>query len=166
MRLNDQIRISPVRLIDENNNQVGIVDLVDAKNKAFEAGLDLVEIAPEATPPVCRVMDFGKYLFEQKRKTKQSQKKQHKIVLKEIRLRPKIDPHDLETKVNHARKFIEKGYKVQFTMMFRGREMLHIDQANEIMEQVLGELGEAAKLERPSIRQGRRMTMVVVPQNH
>lgn len=128
---------------------------------ARDKGLDLVEVSPTAEPPVCRIMDFGKWLYEQKRKNKQSHKKQHTVVLKEIRLRPKIDQHDLKIKVNHAIKFIEKGHKVQFTMLFRGREMMFVNRGYEIMEEVLATMEECAKLERAAKMLGRRMTMVV-----
>lgn len=108
-------------------------------------------------------MDFGKYLYEQKRKDKLAHKKQHNVVLKEIRLRPKIDPHDLGIKVKHAQQFIEKGHKVQFTMMFRGREMMHVDHGHELMGEVLQMLGDEVKVERPAKMLGRRLTLVVVP---
>ena len=150
-------------MIDENNNQVGIIETHEAKGLARDAGLDLVEVSPNAEPPVCRIMDFGKWLYEQKRKTKQNQKKQHSLPLKEIRLRPKIDDHDRDIKVNHAIKFLEKGHKVQFTMLFRGREMMHIDLGHQIMEEILETLQGCAKLERGAKRMGRRMTMVVTP---
>ena len=130
---------------------------------AREAGLDLVEVSPNAEPPVCRIMDYGKWLYEQKRKVKQAHKKQHTVVLKEIRLRPKIDDHDREIKINHALKFLEKGYKVQFTMLFRGREMIHVDHGHEIMEEILEIFQERAKIERPAKMAGRRMTMVITP---
>jgi translation initiation factor IF-3 len=125
--------------------------------------LDLVEVSPFAEPPVCRIMDYGKWLYEQKRKVKKNQKKQHVTTLKEIRLRPKIDNHDRDIKMEHARKFLEKGHKVQFTMLFRGREMMHIDRGFEIMEEILAMLEDVAKLERGAKRAGRRMTMVVTP---
>ena len=131
--------------------------------QAREVGLDLVEVSPNAEPPVCRIMDFGKYLYEQKRKNKQSHKKQHNVTLKEIRLRPKIDSHDLDIKVNRAIKFVEKGHKVQFTMLFRGREMMHIENGNTLMQNVVDRLGDTVKIERPSKMLGRRMTLVVVP---
>ena len=161
--MNERIRISPIRLIDEENNQVGIIETHEAKGLARDAGLDLVEVSPNAEPPVCRIMDFGKWLYEQKRKTKQNQKKQHSLPLKEIRLRPKIDDHDREIKVNRAMKFLDKGHKVQFTMLFRGREMMHIELGHKIMEEILETLQTCAKLERGAKRMGRRMTMVVAP---
>ena len=130
---------------------------------ARDAGLDLVEVSPNAEPPVCRIMDYGKWVYEQKRKNKQSHKKQHTTSLKEIRLRPKIDDHDRDIKVNHAIKFLQKGHKVQFTMLFRGREMAHVDLGNKIMDEILETIGEQAKLERGAKMAGRRMTMVVGP---
>lgn len=135
----------------------------EALTRAQEVGLDLVEVAPTSTPPVCRIMDYGKYLYEQKRKVKLSQKKQHTVVLKEIRLRPKIDDHDRDIKVGHAAKFLEKGNKVQFTMLFRGREMVHIEQGYTIMNQIIETLQEQGKLERKAQMLGRRMTMVLAP---
>ena len=161
MRINDSIRVTPVRLIDDNNNQLGIIETHKGIAMARDKGMDLVEVSPTAEPPVCRIMDFGKWLYEQKRKNKQSNKKQHTVVLKEIRLRPKIDQHDLQIKVNHAIKFIEKGHKVQFTMLFRGREMMFVNRGYEIMEEVLATMEECGKLERAAKMLGRRMTMVV-----
>jgi translation initiation factor IF-3 len=131
--------------------------------QAKEAGLDLVEVSPTAEPPVCRIMDFGKWLYEQKRKQKQNVKKQHTVTLKEIRLRPKIDNHDRDIKIDHAKKFLEKGHKVQFTMLFRGREMVYADRGLEIMNEILETLEETAKLDREPQKLGRRMTMVVTP---
>ena len=128
-----------------------------------EASLDLVEIVPASKPPVCRIMDFGKFLYEQKQKEKKSHKKQHNVVVKEIRLRPKIDKHDLNTKLSHARKFIEKGNRVQFTMLFRGREMLHVEQGREIMAQIVELMEDTVKIDRHPNMMGRRMIMTVVP---
>ncbi|MCD6174976.1 MAG: translation initiation factor IF-3 [Planctomycetes bacterium] len=164
LRVNERIRTSPIRLIDENNNQVGLVDVKDAQFKAHNLGLDLVEVSPNAEPPVCRIMDYGKHLYEQKRKTKLSQKKQHVVSLKEIRLRPKIDDHDRDIKINRAAKFLDKGHKVQFTMLFRGREMMHVDRGREIMNEVTETLAEKSKVERRPVMLGRRMTMVVSPE--
>ncbi|AQT69051.1 Translation initiation factor IF-3 [Anaerohalosphaera lusitana] len=135
-------------------------------SRARDAGLDLVEVAPNSKPPVCKVMDFGKWLYEQKKKNKQSQKKQHVVHLKEVRLRPKIDPHDLGIKVKKARKFLEKGDKVQFSMLFRGREMIHVDHGHEMMKDILETIEDLAKVERPPKMAGRRLTMVVAPDGH
>lgn len=150
-----------MRLIDQDNNQVGVVGLTEAKSLAKDAGLDLVEISPNSEPPVCRIMDFGKFLYEQKRKDKQANKKQHIVSLKEIRLRPKIDKHDLMIKVDHARKFIEKGHKVQFTMLFRGREMLHVDIGRALMDSVVEGMEDIAKVDRNTAMHGKRMTIVL-----
>ncbi|NLK41558.1 MAG: translation initiation factor IF-3 [Planctomycetes bacterium] len=163
LRINERIRISPVRLVDENNQQVGVVPVTEALERAREAGLDLVEVSPTSSPPVCRIMDYGKYLYQQKRKIKQNLKKQHTVVLKEIRLRPKTDDHDRDIKLNQAEKFLEKGHKVQFTMLFRGREMMHQQQAQETMNYIIQALQDKAKPERPPVLLGRRMTMVLVP---
>ncbi len=150
-------------MIDEQDNQVGIVNTHDALSQAREAGLDLVEVSPNAEPPVCRIMDFGKWLYQQKRKQKQNQKRQHAVTLKEIRLRPKIDDHDRGIKVEHAIKFLEKGHRVQFTMLFRGREMMHMEHGFKIMSEIAETLAACSKIEREPKRMGRRMTMVMAP---
>ena len=152
-----------MRLIDENNAQAGIVEKREALLRAQDAGLDLVEVAPTSEPPVCRIMDYGKHLYEQKRKIKLSQKKQHVVSLKEIRLRPKIDDHDRNIKIEHAAKFLEKGNKVQFTMLFRGREMMHVEHGFELMTEVVEMLKESGKVERSPQKLGRRITMVMGP---
>jgi len=130
---------------------------------ARDIGLDLVEVSPNADPPVCRIMDYGKWLYEQKRKNKQSNKRQHSVILKEIRLRPKIDDHDRDIKIKRAFKFLDKGFKVQFTMLFRGREVMHFEHGFEIMEEILQTVNKVAKIERPAKKAGRRITMVVTP---
>jgi translation initiation factor IF-3 len=150
-------------LIDAENQQLGIVDTGEALSKAREAELDLVEVSPTAEPPVCRIMDYGKYLYEIKRKEKIAQKKQHVAVLKEIRMRPKIDPHDEGVKVNQVRGFLEKGHKVQLTIQFRGREMVYLEQGRQLMQDVLAKLEDVAKVEKPSSLLGKRMTMVISP---
>ena len=139
------------------------MSISDALEQAKQAELDLVEIAPEGTPPVCRIMDFGKYLYALKRKEKQNMKKQHVVTLKEIRLRPKTDPHDCETKINHAREFFKKGHKVQFTMMFKGREMMHVDLGQAMMNKIVTSLEDVSKVEHPASVLGKRMTVVMVP---
>jgi translation initiation factor IF-3 len=133
--------------------------------RARSAGLDLVEVAPTSNPPVCRIMDYGKWLYQQKRRLRDAHKKhQHHVpTLKEIRLRPETDKHDLDIKLNHAREFLEKGHKVQFTMFFRGRQMLHRDQGYEILEGIAESLQELSKIERPGSMSGRRMTLLLVP---
>ena len=160
-RANEQIRISPVRLIDEHGEQVGIVETYEALDRAREAGLDLVEMAPNARPPVCRIMDYGKWKYSQKKKHK---KHTHEQQLKEVRMRPKTDSHDRMIKLNRARRFFKKGDKVQFTMQFRGRERFHREIAYEIFDGVVKELGEdRVKMEQRPNMEGRRMTMVLSP---
>ncbi len=136
-----------------------------AMGKAREAGLDLVEVAPTSDPPVCRIMDYGKYLYEQKRKLREGHKKSrhHTAVLKEIRLRPETGRHDLDIKLKHARQFLEKGHKVQFTMFFRGRQMLHKDRGYEMLNSIAELMQDLAKVERPGKISGRRMTLLLVP---
>ncbi len=124
-----------------------------------------MEVAPTSAPPVCRIMDYGKWQYDQKRKIREAHKKnvRHTAALKEIRLRPETDKHDLDIKVNHAREFLEKGHKVQFTMFFRGRQMLHRDHGYEVLEQITASLEDLAKIERPARMSGRRMTLLLVP---
>jgi translation initiation factor IF-3 len=157
--------VPSVRLIDEANAQIGIVATDEALTRAREAGLDLVEVSPTSDPPVCRIMDYGKWLYQQKRKLREAHKKhtQHATTLKEIRLRPEIDKHDLEVKLKHAHEFLEKGHKVQFTVLFRGRQILHQDLGRGVLEQMTTTLEELAKIERSPIMTGRRMVMVLVP---
>ncbi len=152
-----------MRLIDQDNNQAGIVRLIDAIEMAHQSGLDLVEVSPNVEPPVCRIMDYGKWLYEQKRKTKLSKKKQHVVTTKEVRLRPEIGDNDLEVKVNQARKFLEKGDKVQFTLRFKGREVMHSGQSMELMNGVRDTLADISKVDRTPIMMGRRMIMIIVP---
>jgi len=127
------------------------------------AGLDLVEVSPLSEPPVCRIMDYGKWLYQQKRKERNSHKKQHAVIMKEIRMRPEIEQHDKEIKVNRALKFIEKGHRVQFTIFFRGREMRHLDHGYQLMDEIAEMLEKVAKVERPSRMAGKRMTLLLVP---
>lgn len=154
-----------VRLIDESNNQIGIVSLGEALSRAREVGMDLVEVAPTSDPSVCRIMDYGKWLYQQKRRIRETHKKsqRHTATLKEIRLRPETDKHDLEIKLNHAREFLQKGHQVQFTMFFRGRQMLHKDHGYAVLEQITQLLEDLARIERPSRMSGRRMTLLLVP---
>ena len=152
-----------MRLIDQNNEQHGVVKFFQAIEMANEAGMDLVEISPNTEPPVCKIMDYGKWLYEQKRKLKASKKKQHVVTTKEIRLRPEIGDNDLNVKVGQAQKFLEKGDKVQFTLRFRGREMMHANQGRDLMESVRYRLEEVSKVDRTPLMQGRRMIMILVP---
>jgi translation initiation factor IF-3 len=167
LRLNEQIRVSQVRLIDQSNEQVGIIKMAEALAMARESGLDLVEVAPNNDPPVCRLMDFGKWKYDQKKKAHKAKVKQHQVVLKEIRLRPKTDAHDRQFKLKRARQFLAEGDKVQFTMLFRGREMMHLDLAVGKFNGIVAELSDIAKVEMAPKKMGRRMTMVMAPdQSH
>ena len=163
--MNGGVKAESVRLIDESDNQVGIINTSEALNRARDAGLDLVEVAPNSDPPVCRIMDYGKWVYEQKRRSRESHKKtqKHVATLKEIRLRPETDKHDLAIKVKHAQEFLEKGHKVQFTVFFRGRQMLHKDHGYNLLTEITVTLEELAKVERPAIMSGRRMTMMLIP---
>jgi len=148
-----------VRLIGADGEQVGVIKTVDALTMASDQGLDLVEVASGATPPVCKIMDFGKYKYKQSKKDKSTKKKQHVINVKEIRFRPKIEEHDFSFKVGHARKFLEKGNKVKATVLFRGREMAHQEFAHRLLERMALDLEDIAKIERDPIMEGRIMTM-------
>ena len=164
LRINGGIRADKVRLVDAENNQVGIVERLFALEKSREANLDLVEVSPTSDPPVCRIMDYGKWVYEQKRKVREARKKTHHAGgLKEVRLRPETDAHDIEIKVKHAREFIEKGHKVQFTLIFRGRQMLHKDKGAEVLSKIVESLGDVAKVDRSNEMMGKRMTLVVAP---
>lgn len=154
-----------MRLISEDGEQLGVLPIKEAMDRAGGLGLDLVEISPNSRPPVCRIMDYGKWLYEQKRKTREAHKKssRHTATLKEIRLRPETDKRDLEMKLNHGRAFLEKGHKVQFTMFFRGRQMLHRDRGYAVLEEITESLQDMAKIERPARMAHRRMTLLLVP---
>jgi translation initiation factor IF-3 len=144
---------------------LGIVNATEALNRAREAGLDLVEVAPTSVPPVCRIMDYGKWLYQQKRKTREAHKKSQRTgaSLKEIRLRPETDKHDIEIKLKHGREFLEKGHKVQFTLFFRGRQMLHVDKGYAVLDHIIEALQDLAKVEKPTTMTGRRVTLLLVP---
>jgi translation initiation factor IF-3 len=165
LRINGGIKADPLRLIDAADNQLGVVSREEALSKAREVGLDLVEVAPTSEPPVCKIMDYGKWLYEQKRRTRESHKKtqKHVATLKEIRIGPQTDKHDLEIKVGHARGFLEKGHKVQFSLIFKGRQMLHKEQGFDMLGSITESLQDLAKVDRPSALSGRRITMMLVP---
>ncbi|MBN2376406.1 MAG: translation initiation factor IF-3 [Sedimentisphaerales bacterium] len=163
MRLNEQIRVPQVRVIDQNNDQRGVIPTLEALNMAREAGIDLVEVAPNSDPPVCRLMDYGKWKYDQKKKEHKARVKQHNVTLKEVRLRPKTDEHDRSFKVKRARLFLAKGDKVQFTMLFRGRELAHLDLAEKMLLGIVEDLADVSKLEVPPRKMGRRMTMMLAP---
>ncbi len=160
-RINHRIRVKQIRVIDEDNNQLGVLDTADALAIASKKGLDLVEIAPDQRPPVCRILDFGKFKYEQKKKDRASKKKQHQVEVKEVRVRPKIAEHDIQVKVRRARKFLEEGDKVQINCLFRGREMAHKEIGIDVMRHVFSFLEDIAKVEREPHLEGRRMVMLV-----
>lgn len=162
-RVNNQIRISPVRLIDAEGAQVGIVPIEQARAAAAERGLDLVEVAATARPPVVRIMDYGKYKYEQARKARESKKKQHQIRVKEIKLRPKIEEHDLSFKAGHARRFLSEGNKVKLTMRFRGREMTHSELGAAVLARFAESLLDVGQVEEEPRMEGRSITMVLAP---
>lgn len=154
--------MSPVRVIDQDQGQLGVISITEAMTLARQAGLDLVEVSPTESPPVCRIMNYGKYKYEKKKRQKQGAGG-HVVLLKEIRMRPKTDDNDRLIKLNRAKGFLGEGHKVQFTMLFRGRERFHRERAREMFDAVLAELGETVKVERHPAMEGRRMTMVVAP---
>lgn len=163
--MNERIRITPVRVINQNQEQLGVIPTHEALALAREAGLDLVEVSPTENPPVCRILDYGKHIYDKKKKQKVAAGG-HTTTLKEIRLRPKTDTNDRRIKLNHAREFLEEGNKVQFTMLFKGRERFHKEIATDIFKGIVEELGEAVKVERMPMMDGKRMVMVVSPQKH
>ncbi|MAV70725.1 MAG: translation initiation factor IF-3 [Candidatus Marinimicrobia bacterium] len=160
-RVNKEIKADKVRLISEKGEQLGIVSLEDALNRTFDSGLDLIEIAPDGSPPVCKIVDYGKLKYEKKKKQQQSRKRQHVIKVKEIRLRPTIDEHDLMTKLNQGKKFLADGAKLKITLMFRGREMSRIDLGRDVMERVFQELEDVAEIEKDIPLEGRRMSVIL-----
>ena len=159
--LNEQIRDKEVRLIGENGEQLGIMSAKDALTLAKDAELDLVKIAPNAQPPVCKIIDYGKYRYEQARREKEAKKKQKVIEVKEVRLSPNIDENDLNTKISAARKFIEKGDRVKVTLRFRGREMSHMAQSKHILDEFAEKLADVAVVEKPAKVEGRSMTLIL-----
>lgn len=162
-RVNDQIESAQIRLIDQNGNMVGVVSLHQGLQLAYEAGLDLVEISPNADPPVCKLLDIGKYKYEQQKKQNEARKKQKVIEIKEIKMRPGIDDHDYEVKKRSMIRFLEEGDKVKITLRFRGREMVHHELGARLLDRVRADLGELAKVEVTPRMEGRQMTMVVAP---
>lgn len=161
--MNDRIRVPRVRVVGADGQQIGILETKDALDLAAEQDLDLVEVAGQADPPVCRIMDYGKYKYEQAVKQKEARKKQSLIVVKEMKMRPKIDPHDYETKKGHVVRFLKQGAKVKTTIMFRGREMAHADLGRKLLDRLAQDVGEIAKVETAPKLDGRNMTMVLSP---
>src|SRR5581483_10245387 len=163
VRVNCQIRISPIRVIAPDGSQLGVMSVDEALAAAQERGLDLVEVAPLARPPVAKIMDYGKFKFEQAKAARAAKKKQHVIHLKEVKFRPGIDDHDFAFKTRHAREFLEDGNKVKVTMMYRGRQMAHLELGREVLERVAAALTDVAKIEQEARLEGRKRAMVLAP---
>jgi len=155
--------VPEIRLIDDEGNQLGVVNTDEALKMAEEKELDLVEISPQASPPVCKVLDYGKFKFDQKKRLKEAKKKQARVQLKEIKMRPKIDSHDYDYKKKHIEEFLAKGDKVKITLQFRGREMAHIDLGEAILARLKEELKDSVTIEREPKLEGRQMIMIVAP---
>ncbi|MDZ7733479.1 MAG: translation initiation factor IF-3 [Acidimicrobiia bacterium] len=162
-RINDRIRAREVRLVAPDGDQIGIRPLPEALSMAREQGLDLVEVADKANPPVCRIMDYGKYKYEAAQRAKESRKKSSNVVVKEMKYRPKIGKGDFETKTRKVEKFLEEGHKVKVTIMFRGREVYHPELGQHILDDVAESVSHLARVETASKLEGRNMTMVVAP---
>ncbi len=162
-RINERIRVPEVRLIDDEGNQIGVLKTADALVFAQERDLDLVEVAPEARPPVCRVLDYSKYKYEQAQKLKQARKHQQQITIREIKFRPKIAQHDYDTKKHHVERFLRHKDKVKVTIMFRGREVTHPERGTAILDRLAEELAELGVVEQHPMQEGRNMTMMMAP---
>ena len=160
LRVNEQIRVSPVLVVSEDGQQIGVLPTEEALERARQAGLDLVEVAPQGRPPVCRILDYGKFKYKQR---KREQKKHHAVQLKEIRIRPKTDVHDLEVKAKRAREFLEKKDKVLISVLFRGREMRHRELGAAVLGRLIEKLEDLAKVEKEPNMLGRRMTATLAP---
>lgn len=163
LRVNDAIRAREVRLISFDGKQVGIVPIEEARRHAEEAGLDLVEVAPDATPPVCKIVDYRKVLYEQKRREREGRKRRRHTEIKEVKMRPTIDRHDFETKARHVREFLAAGHKVKVTMMYRGREMSRTEAGRALLLKLAQDLSEVATPEDRLIQMGRQQQMMLVP---
>ncbi len=163
IRINHRIRVPEVRVIGPDGGMLGVMPTSEALRAAQEQGLDLVEVNPKAEPPVCKLLDFGKYKYEEKKKAREAKRKQTSVDVKEIKLRPKTDTHDLETKVRAARRFLEWGNKVKFTVRFRGREITHPEKAHEQLDYVVKQVEDLANVEMRPMMEGRTMTLLVGP---
>jgi len=162
-RINRRIRVPEVRVIGDDGTQLGILPTPEALKQAEAAGMDLVEISPRAVPPVCRIMDYGKFKFEEAKKTRQAKRKQTVIEIKEIKFRPKTDTHDYDFKLNHIRRFLQEGNKVRMVVQFRGREIVHPQTGRAMLESVSKDVADLAMVEQVPLMDGRRMVMVVAP---
>jgi len=165
LRVNERIRIKEVRVISQDGSQLGILPIEQALQTAYEQHLVLVEVAPEARPPVCRIMDYGKYRYEQAKKAREAKKKQTIIELKEIKLRPKTEEHDFQFKARHAERFLKEGNKAKITMMFRGREVIRMDRGRAVLDRFVEALKEVAVVEQAPKVEGRNMSMILAPKH-
>ncbi len=163
LRINREIRAPKVRVIDQDGAQLGVLTVVEALTKAELAGLDLVEIAPSAEPPVCKIIDFGKYRYQLTKKEKEQKKSQHQVKVKEVKIKPNTDDHDLMVKIKHSREFIAKGNKVRLTCVFRGREMLHPEFGRRLVDRICEDLSDVATPESPAKMLGRSLSVVLAP---
>jgi len=162
-RVNEEIRVPQVRLIDENGEMLGVLSIRDALYRAYQSGLDLLEISPNAVPPVCKITDYGKFKYEQQKKANEARKKQKVVEIKEIKVRPNIDDHDYDVKMRQAKGFIGEGDKVKVTLRFRGREMAHQELGVKLLERIRAELAEIVKVESMPRLENRPMIMVLAP---
>jgi translation initiation factor IF-3 len=162
-RINDEIRVREVQLIDQQGKNHGVVPISDALAIASEAGLDLVEVVPNKTPPVCKILDYGKFKYQEQKKAAEARKKQKVVEIKEIKFRPMIDDHDYDVKMRSIRRFFEEGDKVKVTLRFRGRELAHQELGTQLLERVRGDLSPLAKVEQEPKFEGRQMVMVLAP---
>lgn len=162
-RINDRIRVREVRLIDDDEGQIGIVPIFQALQMARDKGLDLVEVAPNAVPPVCRILDYGKFKYEQSKKERDARKHQHNVVLREVRMKPKIDDHDVEVRMRTVEKLLKEGDKVKVSVMFRGREVTHPQIGRALLERIYDRVKDHGAIEKPASMEGRFMTMILVP---
>jgi translation initiation factor IF-3 len=162
-RINEAIRAPKIRLIDENGNMIGVVSVREGLEMAVEAGLDLVEISPNVDPPVCKILDYGKYKFESQKKKAAERKKQKIVEIKEVQMRPMIEENDYQTKLRNIKRFIAEDDKVKITMRFKGRQMAHQEIGMDILKRVIDDMGEEVKVELPPKLEGRQMLMVLVP---
>jgi len=163
VRVNERIRVPQVRVIGEDGSQIGVLPVREALALAQSKGLDLVEVAATSRPPVCRIMDYGKFKYEQNRRARKAKKKQHQMQLKEVKMRPKIEPHDYEFKIQHAREFLGERDKVKLTVTFRGREIAHQDLGYKLIQRAIADLAEQATVESPPRSEGRTLTAVLMP---
>ncbi|MFN9092030.1 MAG: translation initiation factor IF-3 [Alphaproteobacteria bacterium] len=162
-RINDEIRVPQVRLIDDAGEMIGVMSAREALIRAYDVGLDLVEISPNAVPPVCKILDYGKYKYEQQKKANEARKKQKVVEIKEIKVRPNIDDHDYDVKMKQMKNFIGEGDKVKVTLRFRGREMAHQELGVKVLERIRNDLNELVKVEQMPKLENRQMVMVVAP---